>query len=53
MRVSARRLLALCTAAAALCALAAPANAAQVVNGTVQPSKLRGQPTIAMFFHPF
>ena len=53
MRASARRLLALCTASAALCALAAPANAAQIVNGTVQPSKLRGRPTVAMFFHPF
>ena len=53
MRVSARRLIALCTTAAALCALAAPANAAQVVNGSVQPSKLRGRPTVAMFFHPF
>lgn len=53
MRASVRRVIALGTAAAALAALAAPANAAQVVNGTVQPSKLRGRPTVAMFFHPF
>ena len=53
MRVSARRLLTLLGVAAALAAIAAPANAAQIVNGTPQPSKLKGRPTAAMFFHPF
>lgn len=32
---------------------AAPANAAQVVNGSLKPSSLRGKVTIVMFFHPF
>ena len=53
MRRSTRRLLVLLSAMAALAALAAPANAAQVVNGTIEPAKLKGRPTAAMFFHPF
>ena len=32
---------------------AAPANAAQIVNGTITPAKLKGKSTVVMFFHPF
>jgi hypothetical protein len=52
-RMSPRRFLITCAAAAMLAFAAAPANAAQVVNGTISPSKLKGKPTAVMFLHPF
>ncbi len=51
--MSPRRLLMICAAAAMLALAAAPANAAQIVNGTIAPSKLKGKPTAVMFLHPF
>lgn len=51
--MSPRRLLMICVAAAMLALAAAPANAAQIVNGTIAPSKLKGKPTAVMFLHPF
>jgi predicted nicotinamide N-methyase len=51
--LSPRRILLVCAAAAMLAMAAAPANAAQVVNGTIAPSKLKGKPTAVMFLHPF
>lgn len=53
MRTSARRIAVVLSAAALLIAAAAPANAAQIVNGTIAPSGLRGQASAVMFFHPF
>lgn len=53
MRMSARRLLTLLGAVAVLAAAAAPANAAQVVGGTIAPSQLKGRASAVMFFHPF
>jgi hypothetical protein len=43
----------ICAAAAMLALAAAPANAAQIVNGMIAPSKLKGKPTAVMFLHPF
>lgn len=51
--MSPRRLLLACAAAAVLALSAAPAYAAQVVNGTVTPSALKGKSTVVMFLHPF
>ncbi len=51
--MSPRRLLMICAAAAMLALAAAPANAAQIVSGTIAPSKLKGKPTAVMFLHPF
>lgn len=52
-RMSPRRFLLIAAAVAALAFAVAPANAAQVVNGSIAPSKLRGTSTVVMFFHPF
>ena len=51
--MSPRRFLIACAAAAMLAFATAPANAAQVVNGTITPSALKGKPTVVMFLHPF
>jgi len=51
--MSPRRLLLVCAAVVALAVAAAPANAAQIVNGTITPSKLKGKASVVMFFHPF
>ena len=51
--MSPRRFLIACAAAAMLALAAAPANAAQIVNGTITPSALKGKPTVVMFLHPF
>jgi hypothetical protein len=49
----ARRLLLLAAALVVVAFAAAPANAAQVVNGSITPGKLKSKPTAVMFFHPF
>lgn len=53
MRLSIRRLLVLAATTVVVAALAAPANAARVVNGAITPGQLRGTSTAVMFFHPF
>ncbi len=49
----ARRFLLVAAALVAVAFASAPANAASVVNGSIQPSSLRGGSTVVMFFHPF
>ncbi|MCX6391940.1 MAG: hypothetical protein NTX95_05540 [Actinobacteria bacterium] len=51
--MSPRRFLLTCAAVVMLAFAAAPANAAQVVNGTITPAKLKGKSTVVMFLHPF
>ena len=51
--MSTRRFLLAAATAVMLAFAAAPANAAQVVNGAITPSKLKGRSTAVMFFHPF
>ena len=53
MRRSTRSLLVALSAAALLALVAAPANAARIVRGSITPLQLKGQPAVAMFFHPF
>lgn len=52
-RPSLRRLLLLAATTVVVAALAAPAHAARVVNGSITPGQLRSKPTAVMFFHPF
>jgi hypothetical protein len=51
--MSPRRFLVTCAAVVVLAFAASAANAAQVVNGTITPAKLKGKSTVVMFLHPF
>jgi hypothetical protein len=53
VRRTARSLIVALGAAALLALVAAPANAAGIVRGSITPLQLKGQPAVAMFFHPF
>ena len=53
MRRTVRSLLIALGAAALLALVATPANAARIVRGSIAPLQLKGQPAVAMFFHPF